>query len=134
MDPQILAALAAALNGQNGRLAAPSQAPMTTTAVTAPICEITRADGKKYLIGDCEVTRVVGGPIRMQVWKKVRYSTVLYTAECGISATGHARVVGAAKPTDQAYTPGVGGVGGAITTVDAEAADAAEAAPESPLF
>ena len=143
MDPQVLAALVAALSGGQtapasvpAPAAAAARAPAPTVTITAPICEVTRADGaKKYLMGDCEVSRVTGGPVQMKTWKRVRYSSVVYTAQGYISATGHARVLGAATPTSQPYTPGAGA---SIATVDAAdatgAVDAADAvAPESPL-
>ena len=128
MNEQMIAALAAALNNQ--QLATAPTAP-TAPAVTirAPICEVTRADGSKvFRMGDAEVTRVVGGPVRMFAHKKVRYSAVYYTAQAVLTASGHARVVGAASPTADPYV--VGAHGSSIDTVDADGDTAVEAAPE----
>lgn len=126
MNEQMIAALAAALQSQSLTATAPTATPV---AIKAPICEVTRSDGSKvFRMGDAEVTRVVGGPVRMFAHKKVRYSAVYYTAQAVLTASGHARVVGAASPTTEPYEVGVHGA--SIDTVDADGDTAVAATPE----
>lgn len=122
-----LQALVAALAGQAGQNTA-----TPTVTIKAPIFAFARKDGSvQFRMGDCEVSRVSGGAVKMRVHGAAKVSTVYYTAQATLSVMGRARVIGAAAPTTEAYMPGSSGA--AIAVEDADADADAPIAAEEPL-
>lgn len=133
MNEQLQALMAALLTGQAGQSVSSTPAA-ATVAIKAPIFAFQRKDGTtQFRMGDCEVARVTGGPVKMRAHGAARVSTVLYTAQATLSAAGRARVVGAAAPTTEEYVPGASGSSIAIEDADAPVDAPIAPADEPPL-